>query len=355
MSRRSNVPSDGFYVPAANGGSQLTIVEDTFPAGLGEPINVIISAKSDSAVLKDQPNDGGLRNYFQSIGFSGECLGQHEGDDQQADLGDGHGALNETAVIRWDYGDPSLGTCKETINGGNHFRYWIQNGPKANSGAIFLAVSYELPVAQNHDIIFNGYNLARDQLVGNATNQTTSPPTLSFASPLPPPPPSSTTSSSTSSTNSSASSATLSSNSTLSATSTITTSSLTSTTTTSSSTVTSPLTSPTVATYLPTFTGRSNATGYIYETTATYLTGLLPNTSDGINHFQSVANSSGGINAVDGLVALLEVHILSAPAGANLKSAAAALRAPIQLLQLLLRSNLILSILIYTTNGLGLI
>jgi hypothetical protein len=38
----------------------------------------------------------------------------------------------EKAVIRYDYGDPSLGTCRETIQGGNHFRYWVQNGADAN-------------------------------------------------------------------------------------------------------------------------------------------------------------------------------------------------------------------------------
>ena len=72
----------------------------------------------------------------------------------------------ETAVIRWDYGDPALGSCKETIEGGNHFRYWVQNGPNANrcveyfvclayllivaftSGAVFMALSYELPIAR---------------------------------------------------------------------------------------------------------------------------------------------------------------------------------------------------------------
>lgn len=80
--------------------------------------------------------------------------------------------VNETAVIRWDYGDPVLGTCKESIEGGNHFRYWIQNGGDANtcviillrrrifvlarvksllmltrgcSGAVFMATSYEEP------------------------------------------------------------------------------------------------------------------------------------------------------------------------------------------------------------------
>jgi hypothetical protein len=71
----------------------------------------------------------------------------------------------ETAVIRWNYGDPQLGACKETIEGGNHFRYWVQNGDSGNrcvalfmcplyalivtltSGAVFMAVSYELPIA----------------------------------------------------------------------------------------------------------------------------------------------------------------------------------------------------------------
>jgi hypothetical protein len=40
--------------------------------------------------------------------------------------------VNETAVIRWAYGDPVIGTCKESIQGGNHFRYWIQDGSNAS-------------------------------------------------------------------------------------------------------------------------------------------------------------------------------------------------------------------------------
>lgn len=111
--------------------------------------------------------------------------------------------VNETAVIRNDYGDPTLGTCKETVQGGNHFRYWIQSGSSANryffymspsvsldvahllislqSGAVFMAVSYELPeqcehvvtrfplicthltnssAKVGHDIIFNGCALS---------------------------------------------------------------------------------------------------------------------------------------------------------------------------------------------------
>lgn len=71
--------------------------------------------------------------------------------------------------MRWNYGDPQLGTCKETVQGGNHFRYWVQDGPSANTGAIFLALSYEMPIAQQHDIVPNGYNLGRDWLIGNIT------------------------------------------------------------------------------------------------------------------------------------------------------------------------------------------
>ncbi|PSS06576.1 hypothetical protein PHLCEN_2v3634 [Hermanssonia centrifuga] len=130
--RRSNVPPQGYFDPKDNGGSLLTQVPGTFPAGLGEPLNVIMSANSDSDVLKDQETDGGLRNYFLSLGYSSECLGQHLGDDQGANLGDGNGYLNETAVIRWDYGDAQLGSCKETIEGGAHFRYWVQDGSKAD-------------------------------------------------------------------------------------------------------------------------------------------------------------------------------------------------------------------------------
>ncbi|KAH9057400.1 hypothetical protein EDB87DRAFT_1107538 [Lactarius vividus] len=250
-----NVPPQGFYDPRDHGGSWLTQVNNTFPAGLGEPINVVLLGTSDSAVLVDQQNDGGLRNYFLSIGFAGECLGQHSGSDQAANLGDGHGYLNETAVMRWDYGDPTLGTCKETVQGGNHFRYWTQTGSEANSGAVFMAVSYELPEALSHDIVFNGYNLARDWLVGNATAQSNLVPTAN----------------------------------------------LTNTTT---------------------FSGQTTYGGYVYQNSVEYVSGFLTNGSDGINHYLSVG--ANGTNAVDGLVALLTVKILSSPPNSSHSSLARA-------------------------------
>lgn len=56
-------------------------------------------------------------------------------------------SVNQTAVIRWDYGNVQLGTCQETLEGGDHIRYWVQNGPQENTGAIFMALSYEMPIA----------------------------------------------------------------------------------------------------------------------------------------------------------------------------------------------------------------
>ena len=37
---------------------------NTYPSGLGEPLNVIISGNSDDLVLVDSENNGGFRNYF---------------------------------------------------------------------------------------------------------------------------------------------------------------------------------------------------------------------------------------------------------------------------------------------------
>jgi len=227
----------------------LTQAPGTSPPA-GEPLNVIIAGTSDPAVLVDTENNGGFRNFFLSVGFASECLGQHEGAPQTADLGDGNGFLNETNELRWDYEDPSLGTCKETVEGGNHFRYWMQKGKSADSGAIFLATSYELPIAQGHNIVVNGYNLGRDWLIGNITK------------------------------------------------SPIDTASLTNTST---------------------FNGTTSFAGYTYSADIAYVSGLLANSSDGVNHADTVGLN--GQNAVDGLVAVVTIKIASAPANAT-KSAA---------------------------------
>lgn len=68
-----------------------------------------------------------------------ECFGAHLGNPQLADLGDGRGWVNQTIELRNDYGNDVLGTCWESLVGGNHLRMWRQDGPTATTNAVFLA------------------------------------------------------------------------------------------------------------------------------------------------------------------------------------------------------------------------
>lgn len=154
------VPVD-YYNPATLGGSILNKATAT----AGEPLNLIISGLSSPQVL----TKAGIVNYARAIGFSSECLGLHFGDPQFANLGDGNGDVPQMIELRQAYGVPSIGTCWESLVGGNHFRVYQQNGPKANSGAMFLAASQELDAPiHHHDIVPNGYNIGRDNLVKSA-------------------------------------------------------------------------------------------------------------------------------------------------------------------------------------------
>ncbi|KAJ7696703.1 hypothetical protein B0H17DRAFT_928908 [Mycena rosella] len=232
-----------YFPPPQAGGAMLTKAPGT---DLGEPLNVILAGTSDPAVLIDTDQNGGFRNYWLSVNFAAECLGQHQGDPQQADLGDGRGFVNESGLLRYDYLNQEIGTCEETVQGGNHFRYFMQDGAGANTSAVFLATSYELPIAEQHNIVVNGYNLGRDRLVGNITGTPVDTLAVTNAS---------------------------------------------------------------------TFAGTTSNGGYTYATTISYVSGLLANSSAGVNHGDTVG--IGGETAVDGLVAVLEVKITAAPKGAN--------------------------------------
>ncbi|KAJ7738425.1 hypothetical protein B0H16DRAFT_1729998 [Mycena metata] len=201
-----------------------------------------------------------LPEFFpRGLGFTSECLGQHEGAPQLANLGDGNGYVNETAVLRWDYGDPSLGTCRETVEGGTHFHYWAQN-----SSAVFMATSYEMPIAEGHNIVVNGYNLGRCVL-----SLTFYP--VSYA----------------------LSCAAIGSSATSQTRSTLTNTS--------------------------TFSGTVSYAGFVYSTSISYVSGLLGNTSVGVNHGSTVGID--GQNALDGLVAVLDVKITTIPKNATKSSA----------------------------------
>ncbi|KZV66888.1 hypothetical protein PENSPDRAFT_688582 [Peniophora sp. CONT] len=158
VNRADAVP---YYNPTDQlGGSML----DWLVNGKGEPLNVIVSALSSPDVLTVD----GIVNYARSIGYSAECLGLHLGDPQTATLGDGNHNQTELIVIREDFGNEPVGTCLESLIGGNHFRVFKQNGTEAQSNALFLAVSQEEDVTQGHTISPNGYNIGRDKLVAAA-------------------------------------------------------------------------------------------------------------------------------------------------------------------------------------------
>ncbi|OXG40416.1 hypothetical protein C359_03232 [Cryptococcus neoformans Bt120] len=235
LSRRAS----GYTNPEDNGGLMLTIVNGTYPAGMGEPLNVILSGDSDAEVLVKSVDDGGFLNYMLSAGLGEECLGQHLGADQEANLGDGLGNVTEVEELRYNYGNPYIGTCQETFNGGLHLRYWIQN----TTGAYFMAVSVEKSLTEGHDIVVNGYNIGRDELVGNLTGQSIDTRTLSNTS---------------------------------------------------------------------TLSGSATYSNYTYQTDVQYVSGLLKNSSDGINHYLTVEEE--GHPAIDGLVAVLTVKITDRPA-----------------------------------------
>ncbi|KAI6046190.1 hypothetical protein EDC04DRAFT_2865047 [Pisolithus marmoratus] len=157
----SSVP---FYNPSLGAGSMLINAGD----GLGEPLNLIISGLSTPAVLTNV----GIINYARAIGFSEECFNIHLGGLMSANLGDGNGWVNQTYELRQDYDNAGIGTCLESLVGGNHFRVFRQNGRSANSGALFLAVSQEEPAAENHDPVPDGYDIGRNNLVAAAVGIT---------------------------------------------------------------------------------------------------------------------------------------------------------------------------------------
>ncbi|KIY72513.1 hypothetical protein CYLTODRAFT_417901 [Cylindrobasidium torrendii FP15055 ss-10] len=235
--------ADGYKSPADNGGSMLTTLI-TYTSDLHEPINAIISGSSDSPVLVNRLEHGGLTNYFLSLNYTLPCFGKIDyASIQTANLGDGDGEKNQTQIMRYNFGDPALGACKESVQGGNHFRYWIQNGGQANTSAIFLAASYEKPAKDGHDIVPDGYNLGRDVIVGNISGSAIDTRSLKAGA---------------------------------------------------------------------TYSGTSSHEGWTYETSVEYVSGLLQNTSVGINHNNSVPVD--GANAIDGLVAVLQVKITERPA-----------------------------------------
>ncbi|TIB73152.1 hypothetical protein E3Q23_03086 [Wallemia mellicola] len=130
--------SQAFIDPRLDGGSMLNRATED----LGEPLNVIISAKSDPHVLSNR----GLLDFAKSVGFATECLNLHIGGPQYANLGDGQGWIKEKIELRQTY-FPFFGTCWESYKG---------------------AVSMEKKIKEHHKILEDGYNRGRDELASKA-------------------------------------------------------------------------------------------------------------------------------------------------------------------------------------------
>ncbi|KAI0253091.1 hypothetical protein BJV78DRAFT_1196608, partial [Lactifluus subvellereus] len=54
----------------------------------------------------------------------------HLGKARAANLGDGNDVVNQTMELQNDCGNPDIGTCREGFVGGNHFRVFLQDGPR---------------------------------------------------------------------------------------------------------------------------------------------------------------------------------------------------------------------------------
>jgi hypothetical protein len=67
-----------------------------------------------------------------------------------------------------------------------------------------------------------------------------------------------------------------------------------------------------------TYSGQTSYGGYVYQTNVQYVSGYLSNSSNGINHYLSVG--ANGTNAVDGLVAMINVKILTSPVSGSSKT-----------------------------------
>ncbi|KAK0519981.1 hypothetical protein OC835_007353 [Tilletia horrida] len=145
----------GYTDPRSFGGSSIAYFPDN---ANGEPLNVIVTGLSSL---------DSFTSWFNAIGYGRECFGLHDGTAMQAFI-DSRGKRDQEGEIRYRYGEDEVsGSCAESLVGGNHFRYWQQQG----TDAWFLAASKEKNVFEHHDIVADGYDVGRDEIVSEATQQ----------------------------------------------------------------------------------------------------------------------------------------------------------------------------------------
>lgn len=194
--RMRNMKNTGFINPRQLGGySNFSFINS--PSTKPEPLNVIISGLSDfpsnnasieasrtrhrgSSVSSSYPaassgavnattvfyERGGFSDWLNALNFSDECLGLHLSTPARAAVSNSTPALLNF-LYREDFGklDASFsGSCLETLNGGYHFRGFRQR----QSGAWFLGASKEQNLTLAHNLVPDGYDLGRDEVVRRA-------------------------------------------------------------------------------------------------------------------------------------------------------------------------------------------
>ncbi|GAA6033707.1 hypothetical protein JCM8097_004392 [Rhodosporidiobolus ruineniae] len=173
----------GFADPAGRSseikGQWLTTAQNVFPPGVGEPLNVVLSANSDAFVKTLD----GLVDYMRTVPLVKTCTDEQDGESEKANLGDGSGGKLPLATFA---SPPTAGEngadCLplNTTAEGLVVRAWQQTGTDANTGAYFLAASYRA----GGKVIDNGYDLARTNFTRFATLNSTSPSSRVFSTTL---------------------------------------------------------------------------------------------------------------------------------------------------------------------------
>lgn len=125
-----------------------------------QPINVIISNKSDASVLKHI----GLMDYFKSLGYDLDNCMTGAPNNQTANVSNGTYILNRFNY-NWHSAECETSRGKPVL----YLHAWTQNRTNEELGALFIAATVLTPDKQGDKVEQNGYDRGRDLFVSRAT------------------------------------------------------------------------------------------------------------------------------------------------------------------------------------------
>lgn len=125
-----------------------------------QPINVIISNKSDASVLRHT----GLMDYFKSLGYEVESCFYGAPNNQTANVSNGTYILNRFGY-NWHSAECDTNPDKPVLG----IHAWSQNRTNEELGALFIAATVLTTNKQGDKVEQNGYDRGRDLFVSRAT------------------------------------------------------------------------------------------------------------------------------------------------------------------------------------------